>query len=101
MSLCPDVPPVVVIPEISTVPPVEGLIPCGLVVTIVTTLFVRTAPTGPAAIVDELSFDNRFTTVVLPDPPGVTYANGTFGCMITCGVGPVVSETEAMTHGAT
>ena len=36
-------------PEISTVPPVAGLIPCGASVTIVTTLLVRTAPTGPGA----------------------------------------------------
>ena len=52
------------------------------------------------AIATVLSVRSRLTTEVAPAPPGVTYASGTSGCMITCGVVPVFSDRLAMAHGA-
>src|SRR5882724_11914914 len=65
---------------------------------------VRLAPLGP---VDEsgriwtlVPCCKRSTTDVEPNPPpGVTYARGTWGCMTTRGVGPVLMETGAITQG--
>src|SRR5258708_25102177 len=87
-----------------TVPPRIGLIPCAVRVMILVVPAVRTAPLVPAdakgAICADVPRCNRFTTEVAPfPPPGVTYASGTLGCIITFGVAPVFTATGAITHG--
>src|ERR1700720_2023095 len=87
-----------------TVPPSSGLIPCDVCVRIVGSPAVRVAPLGPVdengRILTLIPCCRRSTTDVDPNPPpGVTYASGTCGCMTTLGVGPVLSETGAVTQG--
>src|SRR5882762_1629616 len=91
-------------PEMITVPPRIGLIPCGVTVMILVVPAVRTAPLVPAdakgAICADVPCCNRFTTEVAPfPPPGVTYDSGTLCCMLTFGVVSVVWATGGVWLG--